>query len=111
MKDVEFDRYGALVMVGALIPDLVKIGLGFELLGMDVWDFVAPFHTPVGSFLSNCRSDSAALHGSVVGLCGFRRRVCHTLRTRSAAGATLSFIERTCAKKGFFPLYEAEKGG
>jgi hypothetical protein len=42
----------ALVMVGALIPDLVKIGLGFDLIGMAVWDFVAPLHTPVGSVLS-----------------------------------------------------------
>ena len=42
----------ALVMVGALIPDLVKIGLGFDLFGIAVWDFIAPLHTPVGSVLS-----------------------------------------------------------
>ena len=42
----------ALVMVGALIPDLVKIELGFDLLGIAVEDFIAPLHTPVGSFLS-----------------------------------------------------------
>jgi hypothetical protein len=42
----------ALVMVGALIPDLVKIGLGFDLLGIAMWDFVAPLHTPIGSVLS-----------------------------------------------------------
>jgi len=42
----------AIVMVGALIPDIVKVGLIFDSLGMDVWDFIAPFHTPVGSILS-----------------------------------------------------------
>ncbi|MGC9444791.1 MAG: metal-dependent hydrolase [Candidatus Methanospirareceae archaeon] len=49
-----FDNKGntALVMAGALIPDLVKVGLGFELLGVHAWDFFAPLHTPVGSFLS-----------------------------------------------------------
>jgi hypothetical protein len=39
-------------MVGALIPDLVKIELGFDLIGIDVSDFLAPLHTPIGSFLS-----------------------------------------------------------
>ena len=42
----------AIVMVGALIPDIVKVGLLFDFLGMDVWDFVAPLHTPIGSMLS-----------------------------------------------------------
>ncbi len=42
----------AIVMAGALIPDIVKVGLLFDFLGMDVWDFIAPFHTPVGSILS-----------------------------------------------------------
>ena len=42
----------AIVMVGALIPDMVKVGLIFDFLGMDVWDFIAPLHTPVGSMLS-----------------------------------------------------------
>jgi hypothetical protein len=42
----------AIVMVGALIPDLVKIGLGFDLFGIAVWDFLAPLHTPIGSVLS-----------------------------------------------------------
>ncbi|MDI6886487.1 MAG: hypothetical protein QMD22_09165 [archaeon] len=39
-------------MVGALIPDINKLGILFDFLGMDVWDFVAPFHTPIGSMLS-----------------------------------------------------------
>jgi hypothetical protein len=42
----------ALVMVGALIPDLIKLELGFDLLGVDVRDFLAPLHTPIGSLLS-----------------------------------------------------------
>ena len=42
----------ALVMAGALIPDLVKIELGFDLFGIAVEDIIAPLHTPVGSFLS-----------------------------------------------------------
>lgn len=42
----------AIVMVGALIPDIVKVGLLFDFLRMDVWDFIAPFHTPIGSMLS-----------------------------------------------------------
>ena len=42
----------ALVMLGALIPDLVKIELGFELIGIDATDFLMPLHTPAGSFLS-----------------------------------------------------------
>jgi hypothetical protein len=42
----------ALVMVGALIPDLVKVKLGFDLLGIAVDDFLAPLHTPIGSLLS-----------------------------------------------------------
>jgi hypothetical protein len=41
----------AIVLIGALLPDLVKVGLGFELMGVEVWDFIAPLHTPVGSLL------------------------------------------------------------
>jgi hypothetical protein len=32
------------VLVGGLIPDLVKIELGFDLLGIAVEDFIAPLH-------------------------------------------------------------------
>ena len=42
----------ALVMAGALIPDLVKVKLGFDLLGIDVRPFLEPLHTPIGSLLS-----------------------------------------------------------
>jgi len=34
----------ALVMVGALISDLVKLELGFDLLGIAVEDIIAPLH-------------------------------------------------------------------
>ena len=40
------------VMVGALIPDIIKAGLIFDFIGMDIGDFIAPFHTPVGSMIS-----------------------------------------------------------
>jgi len=39
------------VLLGALLPDVVKINLLFQLLGLDVWDFIAVLHTPVGSLL------------------------------------------------------------
>jgi hypothetical protein len=53
MKFNQFTKANtALVMVGALIPDLVKLELGFDQLGMDVGDFLAPLHTPIGSLVS-----------------------------------------------------------
>ena len=39
-------------MVGALIPDIVKVGILFDFFGMDFWNFITPFHTPVGAMLS-----------------------------------------------------------
>jgi len=45
-------RYVALVMVGSLIPDLVKIEIIFDLAGMDVSEFLEPLHTPAGALLS-----------------------------------------------------------
>lgn len=41
----------AVVMIGALLPDIVKVGLGFDLIGVEVWDFIVPLHTPIGSLL------------------------------------------------------------
>ena len=41
----------AIVMVGSLIPDIVKIGLVFDLAGVEIWDFITPLHTPAGSLL------------------------------------------------------------
>lgn len=40
-----------LVMVGALIPDVMKIGVIFEILGHNWWDYVNALHQPVGSIL------------------------------------------------------------
>jgi hypothetical protein len=42
----------ALVMAGALIPDLVKVKLGFDLFGIAVGDLLEPLHTPIGSLVS-----------------------------------------------------------
>ncbi len=39
------------VLVGVLLPDVVKVNLGFQLVGLDVWDFIAVLHTPVGTLL------------------------------------------------------------
>jgi hypothetical protein len=41
----------AVVMIGALLPDIVKVRLGFDLISVEVWDFIAPLHTPIGSLL------------------------------------------------------------
>ena len=38
-----------IVMVGALIPDMVKLALGLKLLGLDVWDYLEAVHLPAGS--------------------------------------------------------------
>ncbi|SCG85842.1 metal-dependent hydrolase [Methanobacterium congolense] len=40
-----------IVMVGALIPDMVKLALGLKFLGMDVWDYLEAVHLPVGSLI------------------------------------------------------------
>lgn len=42
----------AIVMVGSLIPDIVKVGILFDFLGRDIWHFIEPFHTPIGSMHS-----------------------------------------------------------
>jgi hypothetical protein len=38
-------------MVGALIPDVYKIVIPLEFLGIDAGNFIAPFHMPIGSFI------------------------------------------------------------
>ena len=40
-----------LVVIGSLIPDLVKIYLIFIWLGIDHHNFFDPIHTPIGAFL------------------------------------------------------------
>ena len=41
----------SLLVAGALIPDLVKVRLAFELFHVDTLGFFDPLHTPVGALL------------------------------------------------------------
>ncbi len=41
----------ALAMAGSVLPDVVKMGILFDLLGHDWWDYIYALHEPVGSFL------------------------------------------------------------
>jgi hypothetical protein len=41
----------ALVVIGSLIPDLVKINLAFTWLGLNDYQFFDPLHTPIGALL------------------------------------------------------------
>ncbi|MCC7564487.1 MAG: hypothetical protein KO275_08295 [Methanobacterium sp.] len=41
----------ALVMVGSVFPDAIKISILFELMGLDWWDYLHAFHLPIGAFL------------------------------------------------------------
>lgn len=45
-------RNTAIVMIGALIPDIIKMGLLFKWMGIDIWDFIVPLHTPAGAVIS-----------------------------------------------------------
>jgi len=45
-------RNTAIVMIGALIPDIIKVGLLFRWLDIDIWDFIVPLHTPAGAVIS-----------------------------------------------------------
>jgi hypothetical protein len=40
-----------LVMVGAVIPDMVKVGMIFDFFNMGIWDYIRPIHLPIGSFI------------------------------------------------------------
>jgi len=40
-----------LVVIGSLIPDLVKINLAFTWLGINHQQFFDPIHTPIGAFI------------------------------------------------------------
>lgn len=41
----------AIAMVGALVPDIFKIGIIFEFLGLSIYDYLTPLHLPVGSLI------------------------------------------------------------
>ncbi len=45
------DRDMALIMLGAVIPDIVAINYLLPLLGIDASGFLLPFHTPFGSLV------------------------------------------------------------
>ena len=40
-----------LVMIGAVLPDLVKVGMLADWLGYGIWDYLWPIHLPVGSVI------------------------------------------------------------
>lgn len=40
-----------LVMVGALIPDIVKVAIPFQAMGWNIWNIIEPVHLPAGSFI------------------------------------------------------------
>ncbi len=44
-------EYVAIVMLGSLVPDVVKIGMLFDLFNIWIWDCIEPLHTPAGSLL------------------------------------------------------------
>lgn len=51
-KYPQFDTSNTiLVMVGALMPDVVKVVMLFNLLGHDWWNYIYALHQPLGSFL------------------------------------------------------------
>ncbi|BDZ71634.1 metal-dependent hydrolase [Methanobacterium petrolearium] len=41
----------ALVMVGSVFPDALKVSILLEFMGLDWWDYLYVLHLPVGSFL------------------------------------------------------------
>jgi len=41
----------ALVMVGSVFPDAIKISILLEWMGLDWWDYLQAFHLPIGAFL------------------------------------------------------------
>lgn len=53
---VKFNFFGgkntAIVMVGALIPDFIKMGLLFQWMDIDIWNFITPLHTPAGAIIT-----------------------------------------------------------
>jgi hypothetical protein len=56
LLQVKFNFFGgkntAIVMVGALIPDFIKMGLLFQWMDRDIWNFITPLHTPAGAIIT-----------------------------------------------------------
>jgi membrane-bound metal-dependent hydrolase YbcI (DUF457 family) len=40
-----------MAMIGSVLPDVVKFGILFDYIGVDVWDYFQPLHLPVGSII------------------------------------------------------------
>jgi hypothetical protein len=40
-----------MAMIGAVLPDVIKLGIIFDFVGVDVWDYFQVLHLPVGSFI------------------------------------------------------------
>jgi hypothetical protein len=40
-----------LVMIGSVLPDAVKVGMLFDLLGHDWWNYINALHLPLGSLV------------------------------------------------------------
>jgi LexA-binding, inner membrane-associated putative hydrolase len=40
-----------LVMIGSVLPDAVKVGLLFDLLGHDWWNYISALHLPLGTLI------------------------------------------------------------
>lgn len=40
-----------IAMIGSLIPDIFKIGIPLDYLGIHIWNFIGPLHLPVGSII------------------------------------------------------------
>lgn len=40
-----------IAMIGALVPDIFKIGIIIEFLGSSIYDYLTPLHLPVGSLI------------------------------------------------------------
>jgi len=47
------ERETAIIVLGSLLPDGVKIGYIFEFFGVYLWDFLAPLGTVTGAALSS----------------------------------------------------------
>ncbi len=51
-KYKQFDTPNTVIaMIGSLIPDLFKISILMQYLGIYTWDFISPVHLPVGSII------------------------------------------------------------
>lgn len=76
----------ALVLIGALLPDITKMRLVLGLAGIDIQDMIEPLHTPAGSLL---------LAGLIALLFFDSRRVFLLLALGAGTHFTLDLMEDT----------------